>query len=423
MNGADARGRRRRRWVVIVAGVVVLAGGVALVAETVDGDDADKGSTGAGSATSLATVERRSLSTQTQFNATFGICRLRSRACSGARNRHLAAGGRAGGPPGAGAVPDGTARSCCCAAPPGLAHSRRTDDRRGVTGVDVAQLNHDLVALGYVDRADVHPGVISAGSPRSGWKSCSTISAVADRRGRSNSATWYSCRTAAGDRAGRRPRRRGTRAVLSATSTADGECRTGRRRAAEVTAGDRVTITLPGGTAVHGRVPRWAGWRPRGAGRGPKIGPTVPVALRPERQRARRPGSGAGDGGRHRPDGRGALAYRWTRCWRWPAGATRWRSPAGAHHRGARDAGVVRRRRGPGAGLGTGLAAGQRVVVPPAQGWPAAGGPCWSSMGVSKTYPGAPPVTALRGQPDRGRGRAGGGRGPVRARASPRCCT
>src|SRR5439155_830881 len=70
--GAGAR--RSRRWWVIVAAVLVL---IAAGALTVDSDVFDRSGDNSspddkGSATSLATVQRRSLSRQTQFNGTLG---------------------------------------------------------------------------------------------------------------------------------------------------------------------------------------------------------------------------------------------------------------------------------------------------------------------------------------------------------------
>src|SRR6266566_4364043 len=65
--------RGRRRWVIVaVVLVVVAAGALVMVSGVFDGGGASRGSGGTGSATSLATVERRSLSETTQFNGTLG---------------------------------------------------------------------------------------------------------------------------------------------------------------------------------------------------------------------------------------------------------------------------------------------------------------------------------------------------------------
>src|SRR6266511_5828587 len=65
--GLPPRRRRRRRWVIVVVVVVVVvvvlaAGAVVVVRGVFDGDGGSSGSGDNGSATSLATVTRRSLS-------------------------------------------------------------------------------------------------------------------------------------------------------------------------------------------------------------------------------------------------------------------------------------------------------------------------------------------------------------------------
>src|SRR6266487_7019666 len=76
--GLPPRRRRRRRWVivamvvVVVVVVVLAAGAVVVVRGVFDGDGGSSGSGDNGSATSLATVTRRSLSKQTQVNGTLG---------------------------------------------------------------------------------------------------------------------------------------------------------------------------------------------------------------------------------------------------------------------------------------------------------------------------------------------------------------
>ncbi len=63
----------RRRWVIVaVVLVLIAAGAVVVVSGVFDGGGGSSASGDNGSATSLATVTRRSLSTQTQFNGTLG---------------------------------------------------------------------------------------------------------------------------------------------------------------------------------------------------------------------------------------------------------------------------------------------------------------------------------------------------------------
>lgn len=62
-----------RRWVIVaVVLVLVAAGAVVVVSGVFDGGGGSSGSADNGSATSLATVRRRSLSQTTQFNGTLG---------------------------------------------------------------------------------------------------------------------------------------------------------------------------------------------------------------------------------------------------------------------------------------------------------------------------------------------------------------
>ena len=120
-----------------------------------DGGGGRSGSGESGSATSLATVTRRSLSTQTQFNGTLGY--------AGSYTVLGQAHGTVTWLPKVGQVVrqgqvlyrvDEAPVVLLYGATPGLPRTGR-GDRRGVTGADVAQLNHDLVALGYVDSAEV----------------------------------------------------------------------------------------------------------------------------------------------------------------------------------------------------------------------------------------------------------------------------
>ena len=168
MKGIDAPGERdefvesgarrgRRRWVIVAVVLVLIAAGALVVIKGVfDGGGGSSGSSDDGSATSLATVARRSLSTQTQFNGTLGY--------AGSYTVLGQARGTVTWLPNAGAIiRDGQVLYRVDEAPVVLLYGSTPAYRalaEGAiaadgTGKDVAQLNHDLVALGYVDRSDV----------------------------------------------------------------------------------------------------------------------------------------------------------------------------------------------------------------------------------------------------------------------------
>jgi hypothetical protein len=186
------RGRRRWAIVAVVLALIAAVGVVAVVAlcGVFDGDGGDSRSSDNGSATSLATVERRSLSETTQFNGTLGY--------AGSYTVLGQAHGIVTMLPAPGQViRNGQVLYRVDGAPVVLLYGDAPAYRtlaEGATGTDVAQLNHDLVALGYVDRADVDVTWMSSpGPPRPGWRSCRTISGLT-RPARSISATWCSCR-------------------------------------------------------------------------------------------------------------------------------------------------------------------------------------------------------------------------------------
>ena len=282
---------------------------------------------------------------------------------------------------------------------------------------DVAQLNHDLVALGYVDSADV-----DSAWDEFNWATKAGVEKLqnhlgVDQTGELELGDVVFLPTAArvttllatlgGPAAG---------PVLSASSTArtvsvalDPDLQS------EVKAGDRVTITLPDGSTTPGRVTSVG-----------KVATTPSNNSGGSEQRAdgagahpahrsgghRQPGSGPGGGGDHRPDGAQRAGGAGDRA----AGARRRRVRGGGGRRrrhappGAGEAGVVRRRGGHGAGVR--VRAGGRAARGGAR--PMSGARNPSALGrrrilgagdarvvlevdrVTKTYPSAPPVTALR---------------------------
>jgi len=174
-SGGGMPSRRRWRGRVIVAVVLVLiAGGVvAAVSGVFAGGGGSSGPGGNGSATSLVTVGRRTLSTQTQFNGTLGY--------AGSNTVFAQAHGTVTWLPGAGQViGDGQVLYRVNGAPVVLLYGAVPAYRalaEGATGADVAQLNHDLVALGMrIPLMWTRPGMSSTGPPARGWRSCRTTS-------------------------------------------------------------------------------------------------------------------------------------------------------------------------------------------------------------------------------------------------------
>jgi hypothetical protein len=151
--------RRRRGWAIAALALALIAAGALMVVTGVfDGGGGSSASADNGLATSLARVERRSLSTQTQFSGTLGY--------AGSYTVWSGAAGTVTWLPKAGQViRDGQVLYRVNEAPVVLLYGSTPAYRTlaegatsaDVTGADVAQLNRDLVALGYVDKADVDP--------------------------------------------------------------------------------------------------------------------------------------------------------------------------------------------------------------------------------------------------------------------------
>jgi len=279
--------------IAFVALVLVAASAVVVARGAFDGDgDGGSGPGGGGSATSLATVTRRSLSQTTQFNGTLGY--------AGSYTVLGRAPGTVTWLPDAGQVigqgqvlfrVDGAPVALLYGSTPAwrvLAEGALASD---VTGADVAQLNHDLVALGYVHKADVD----SAWDEFS-WATKAGVDKLqdhlgVDQTGRLDFGAVVFLPTAArvtalqavlsGPASGPVLQASSTAHTVSVALEADLQ--------AEVKAGDRVMITLPDGsitpgivTAV-GRVATVPSTNSGGSGGpgGADSGPTVPVQVRP----------------------------------------------------------------------------------------------------------------------------------------------
>ena len=264
--------------VLIAAGAVVVVGGV------FDGDGGGSAPSGNGSATSLTTITRRSLSQTTQLNGTLGYAG--SYTVLSEEHGTVTWLPRAGG-----VIRDGQVVYRVDQAPVVLLYGRIPAYRtlaEGATGADVAQLNHDLVELGYVDSADVDAAWDGFNwATRVGVEKLQADLGV-DQTGELSLGDVVFLPTAA--------RVAALRAILGAPATGPVLSASSTTRTVsvaldpdlqpEVNAGDRVTITLPDGSTTPGRVTsvgRVATAPSDGSGGsgGSGSGPTVPVQIRP----------------------------------------------------------------------------------------------------------------------------------------------
>jgi hypothetical protein len=283
---------------VIVGAVLVFvaAGALTVVSGVFDSGGGNGSPSDNGSATSLAMVQRRSLSRRTQFNGTLGY--------AGSYTVMAQAQGTVTWLPKIGQViHDGQVVYRVDQAPVVLLYGSIPAYRtlaEGATaadrsGADVAQLNHDLVALGYVDRSDVDSiwdefnwatrGGVEKLQAHMGVDQTGELS-LGDVVFLPTAARVTALQASLGARA--------TGQVLSASSTA----RTVSVALApdlqsDLKKGDRVTITLPDGSSTPGRVTSVgtvasAPSNSSGSGgpSGPDSGPTIPVHIRPTHPRA-----------------------------------------------------------------------------------------------------------------------------------------
>jgi hypothetical protein len=286
---AESGGRRgRRRWVIVaVVLVLIAAGSLTVVSGVFDGGGGSSRPGDNGSATSLATVTRRTLSEQTQFNGTLGY--------AGSYTVLGQAHGTVTWLPAVGRViTQGQVLYRVDQAPVVLLYGATPAYRAlaegataaDVTGADVAQLNHDLVALGYVGRSDV-----DSAWDEINWATSAGVEKLqkhlgVDQTGRLSLGDVVFLPTAA--------RVTSVQAILGAPATgpvlqASSTARTvsvalDAGLQSEVKAGDQVTITLPDGSTTPGtvtsvgKVATAPSNNPGGAG---SSTPTVPVTIQP----------------------------------------------------------------------------------------------------------------------------------------------
>ena len=287
--GLPPRRRRRCRWLIVAAVVLLLAaGGLVVVRGVFNAGGGSGGSGDSGAATSLATVTRGSLSQRMQVNGTLGY--------EGSYTVLGQAHGTVTWLPAAGQVigqgqvlyqVDGAPVVLLYGSTPAWRALARGASAADVTGTDVAQLNHDLVTLGYVDKSDVDPawdqftwatkagveklqehlGVVQSGRLDLGevvfLPTAVRVTTLQDSLGAPASGPVLQATS--------------TTPTVSVALTADLQ--------SEVKAGDRVTITLLDGSTTPGTVTSvgkvaTVPSNNTGGGAGSST-PTVPVTIRP----------------------------------------------------------------------------------------------------------------------------------------------
>jgi hypothetical protein len=253
----EARPTRRRKALVVVF-ILIVAGVIVVGSRVFDRKGVGSGSpVDNGAATSVATVQRRTLSTQTQFNGVLGY--------AGSYTAFAQGRGTVTWLPRPGQVirngqvlyeVDGSPIVLLAGSVPAYRTLAAGETSADVTGTDVAQLNHDLVTLGYLPRAEV------AGSwSEYSWATTLGVQKLQKRLGMAQTGRLTrsevvflptAARVTTLDTILGAPVRG---PVLTATSTArivSVSVAAGEQSA--VKAGDRVTITLPDNRSTPGTV-------------------------------------------------------------------------------------------------------------------------------------------------------------------------
>jgi hypothetical protein len=285
-DGLPPQRRGRRRWVIVVVVMLVAVGAVVVVIGVFDGDGGSSGSVDTGSATSLATVTRQSLSENTQVNGVLGY--------AGSYTVLGRAPGTVTWLPAPGQVigqgqvlyeVDGAPVVLLYGSTPAYRALAAGATAADMTGKDVAQLNHDLVALGYVRKSEV-----DSAWGQFHWATKAGVEKLQKHLGVDQSGTLSLGDVVFLPTAARVTTLQAglgapaTGPVLHASSTARtvGVALEADLQS-EVTAGDKVTITLPDGRSTPGTVTsvgKVATARSNNPG-GSEGGPTVPVTIRP----------------------------------------------------------------------------------------------------------------------------------------------
>jgi hypothetical protein len=285
--GLPARRRRPRRRVIVAVAVVLLGAGAAVVVSGVfDGNGGSSGSSDNGSATSLATVTRQSLSKNTQVNGTLGYAD--SYTVLGQAPGTVTWLPAVGQVIGQGQVlywVDGAPVVLLYGSTPAYRALAEGPSAADVTGKDVAELNHDLVALGYVHKTDV-----DSAWDQFTWATKAGVQKLQKHLGVDQSGTLslgdvvFLPTTARVTTLQASLGAPATGPVLHATSTARTvSVALEADLQSEVTAGDKVTITLPDGRTTPGSVTvvGTVATTPSTNSGGSNSGPTVPVTIQP----------------------------------------------------------------------------------------------------------------------------------------------
>ena len=274
--------RRRRRWVIVAVVVVLATGTVVVVRGVLHGTGGGSGSSDNGSATSVATVERRTLSKQLQVNGTLGYA------------GYYTVLGQAHGTvtwlPAVGqVVSQGQVLYQVDGAPVVLLYGAAPAWRAlasGTTGADVSQLNHDLVTLGYTKSTDV-----DSAWDKYNWATRAGVRKLQQRLGVDQSGDLTLGEVVFLPTAARVTTLQASLGassagpVLQASSTAPTvSVALNADLQSEVKAGDQVTITLPDGSTTAGTVTsvgNVATAPSDNPGGGGNSTPTVPVTIQP----------------------------------------------------------------------------------------------------------------------------------------------
>lgn len=280
--------QQRWRAAAVVLALAAIVAAAMVVRDVLGDDDPAAGSIDNGAATSVATVTRRSLSERTQLNGTLGYAG--SSTVLGSRPGTVTWLPQVGQVIRQGQVlyrVDGAPVVLLYGTTPAYRTLAEGAYASSVAGRDVAQLNRDLVALGYLDAADV------AAWDEFGWATRQGVVRLQDELGVEQTGALDLGDVVFLPTPARVTARRAglggpaTGEVLSASSTVRTvTVQLDPSLQSTVRAGDRVTVTLPDGHATAGRIssvgrvaltPSNATGNPDDQG---GSGPTIPVHLR-----------------------------------------------------------------------------------------------------------------------------------------------
>ena len=246
--------RRHRRVAAGVVIVLVAAGAAVALADLFHGPSRPGAGAGSGGRTSLATVTRQGLVSQTTVNATLGY--------AGSYTVAGKASGTITWLPAAGRLirQGGVLYRIDNGTPVFLLYGRVPAWRalsEGAHGADVRQLNHDLVALGYGNRTDV----AALGWKYFGWDTKAALQDLQEHLGLPQTGALplgQAVFEPAAIRVSAVPASLGNPAsgvILTATSARlVVTIALDAAQQSEVKTGDKVTITLPDGTTTPGRI-------------------------------------------------------------------------------------------------------------------------------------------------------------------------